>query len=197
MPASATLKKPNPNRLVIKRGTVPPSVYLHTISDKQWEEFIAAACRQRLVGGRKYVSVKVLGNSGDKGRDVEARLQTDLVDNDWDLYQAKQYGQRLTPGNAYPELVKFFGHLLAGSFKAPRKYYFCASKNVGPELHDLLADPGKLRGGLLKAWQDGSHGLKDHVSKLTPEMRACGLAELACPRRGSALQAVRHRTRTR
>ncbi len=75
----AKLKKPQANRLVVKRGTVPPSVFLHTISDKEWEEFIAAACRQRVIGTAKYVSVKVLGNAGDKGRDIEARLQADLV----------------------------------------------------------------------------------------------------------------------
>ena len=170
--APARLKKPRTNRLVVKRGTVPPSVFLHTVSDKEWEEFIAAACRQRTIGAARYVSVKVLGNAGDKGRDVEARLQGALVADGWDLYQAKYYEQRLTPGNAYPELVKFFGHLLAKSFPVPRKYYFCAPKNVGPELHDLLANPDNLRMGLLSAWKAGTHGLKDHVAKLTPEMEA-------------------------
>lgn len=169
---SAKLKKPKTNRLVVKRGTVPPSVFLHTISDKQWEEFIATACRQRTISGAKYVSVKVLGNAGDKGRDVEARLQTALVADGWDLYQAKHYEQRLTPGSAYSELVKFFGHLLAKSFPVPRKYYFCAPKNAGPELHDLLSNPNNLRSALLGAWKAGTHGLKDHVAKLTSEMEA-------------------------
>lgn len=170
MSIQAKLKKPKPNRLVVKRGTVPPSVFLHTVSDKEWEEFIAAACRQRTIGTAKYVSVKVLGNAGDKGRDVEARLQSTLVADSWDLYQAKHYEQRLTPGNAYPELVKFFGHLQAKSFPVPRKYYFCAPKNAGPELHDFLANPSDLRAGLLRAWKAGTHGLKDHLAKLTPEM---------------------------
>lgn len=172
MSAQAKLKTPKANRLVVKRGTVPPSVFLHTVSDKEWEEFIAAACRQRMLGTSKYVSVKVLGNAGDKGRDVEARLQATLVADGWDLYQAKHYEHRLTPGNAYPELVKFFGHLLGGSFPVPRKYYFCAPKNAGPELHDLLANPSNLRAGLLRAWKDGTHGLKEHVAKLTPAMEA-------------------------
>ena len=172
MSVQAKLKKPKPNHLVVKRGTVPPSVFLHTVSDKEWEEFIAAACRQRTIGTAKYVSVKVLGNAGDKGRDVEARLQTDLVADGWDLYQAKHYEQRLTPGNAFPELVKFFGHLRAKSFPVPRKYYFCAPKNVGPELHDLLANPSDLRMGLLSAWKAGTHGLKDLRTKLTAEMEA-------------------------
>lgn len=172
MSAQAKLKKPKANTLVVKRGTVPPSVFLQTISDKEWEEFIAAACRQRVIGTTKYTSVKVLGNAGDKGRDVEARLQTSLTPDGWDLYQAKHYENRLTPGNAYPELVKFFGHLMANSFPVPRKYYFCAPKNAGPELHDLLANPDTLRGGLLIAWKAGTHGLKEHVAKLTPAMEA-------------------------
>jgi len=168
--APATLKKPKAHRLVVKRGTVPPSVFLHTISDKDWEEFIAAACRQRRIGTAKYVSVKVLGNAGDKGRDVEARLQATLVADGWDLYQAKHYEQRLTPGNAYPELLKFFGHLLAKSFPVPRKYYFCAPKNAGPELHDLLAEPDKLRSSLLSAWRAGTRGLS--AAKPTAPMEA-------------------------
>ncbi|KIF80055.1 ABC-three component system protein [Noviherbaspirillum autotrophicum] len=172
MSVQAKLKKPKTNRLVVKRGTVPPSVFLHTVSDKEWEEFIAAACRQRTLGTAKYISVKVLGNAGDKGRDVEARLQAALIADGWDLYQAKHYEHRLTPGNAYPEFVKFFGHLLAGSFPVPRKYYFCAPKNVGPELHDLLANPDNLRTGLLRAWKGGTHGLKEHAAKLTPAMEA-------------------------
>jgi hypothetical protein len=166
----AKLKKPKTNRLVVKRGTVPPSVFLHTLSDKEWEEFIAAACRQRKIGTSKYVSVKVLGNAGDKGRDVEARLHATLVADGWDLYQAKHYEQRLMPGNAYPELVKFFGHLLEGSFPVPRKYYFCAPKNAGPDLHDLLARPDNLRTGLLSAWKAGKHGL--NAAKLTPPIEA-------------------------
>lgn len=172
MATQATLKKPTANSLVVKRGTVPPSVYLHTVSDKEWEEFIAAACRQRVIGSARYVSVKVLGNAGDKGRDVEARLQSTLVADQWDLYQAKHYENRLTPGNAYPELVKFFLHLTAGSFPVPRKYYFCAPKNAGPELHDLLANPDGLRANLLAAWKNGTHGLKDQVAKLTPVVEA-------------------------
>lgn len=172
MSTHAKLKTPVANGLVVKRGTVPPSVFLHTVSDKEWEEFIAASCRQRSVGSAKYVSVKVLGNAGDKGRDVEARLQSTLKADKWDLYQAKHYEHRLTPGNAYPELVKFFGHVMSGSFPVPRKYYFCAPKNAGPELHDLLANPDKLRAGLLHAWKNGTHGLKEHVAKLTFQTEA-------------------------
>lgn len=169
-PAHPKLKVPKHNRLVVRRGTVPPSVFLHSVSDKEWEEFIAAACRQRTIGTDNYVSVKVLGNAGDKGRDVEARLQAGLVADGWDLYQAKHYGNPLRPGNAFPELVKFFGHILTQSFPVPRKYYFCAPKNAGPDLHDLLANPNNLRTALFEAWKAGQHGL--NPTKLTPEMEA-------------------------
>lgn len=172
MSVKASSKTPAPNRFVVKRGAVPPAVFLLHVSDKEWEEFIGAACRQRTLLGKTYVSVKILGNAGDKGRDVEARLQANLVADGWDLYQAKHYEKRLTPGNAYPELVKFFGHLMANSFPVPRKYYFCAPKNAGPELHDLFAKPEDFRMGLLAAWRAGTHGLKDDMAKLTPEMES-------------------------
>ncbi|WP_211104328.1 ABC-three component system protein [Chromobacterium haemolyticum] len=138
------------------------------VSDTQWEDFIEHACRQRLVNGDKYVQVVRLGNANDKGRDVEARLQATLVPDGWDLYQAKHYGNRLTPGNAYPEMAKFFGHLLKKSYPTPRKYYFCAPRNAGPELHDLLADPEALREAFLSAWKGGTHALD--AGLLTPQM---------------------------
>lgn len=161
-----------PNQYVVRRGAVPPAVYLLHVNDKQWEEFIAAACRLRDFNPGKYAQVKILGNAGDKGRDVEARLESALIADRWDLYQAKHYEKRLTPGTAYPELVKFFGHLLNKSYVVPRKYYFCAPKNAGPELHDLLANSDLLREGLLAAWRNGTHGLQSDVAKLTPTMEA-------------------------
>lgn len=158
------------NRYVVKRGAVPPAVYLMHVSDKDWEHFIEAACRHRLVLGSKYVSVKVLGNARDKGRDVEARIVPGLVADSWDLYQAKHYKDRLSPGTAYPEMAKFFGHLLAGSYPVPRKYYFCAPHNVGPDLHDLLANPAKLKAAFLSAWRTGTQGLKSIAGELSAEM---------------------------
>ena len=78
MPARKSKPASKPNQYVVKQGGVPPAVYLMHVSDKAWEEFIEAACRQRDINGERYASVKVLGNAGDKGRDVEARLEADL-----------------------------------------------------------------------------------------------------------------------
>jgi hypothetical protein len=168
------MKRPKPaaNRLVVKSGAVPPAVFLMHVSDTEWENFIERACRLRSIGGGKYAQVKRLGNANDKGRDVEARLQTTLVEDGWDLFQAKHYANRLTPGNVYSELVKFFGHLHAKTYPTPRKYYFCAPKNAGPELHDLLSNPNEFRAALLTAWRAGSHGLANDKDKLTPELEA-------------------------
>jgi hypothetical protein len=136
------------------------------VSDKAWEKFIEAACRNRATPS--YVKVKLLGNARDKGRDVEARLRAKLEADAWDLFQAKHYKNRLAPGDAFPEMAKFLGHLHAKSYPVPRKYYFCSPQNAGPELHDLLADPAKLKSEFLKAWKAGTHGLSR--LKLTDEL---------------------------
>ncbi|WP_313493487.1 ABC-three component system protein [Stenotrophomonas sp.] len=160
-------QRPKPNQYVIKQGAVPPAVVLMNVSDKDWENFIEEACRQRSIAGSAYASVKVLGNAKDKGRDVEARLSPDLIEDNWDLYQAKHYKDPLSPGVAFPEIAKFLGHLYAGSYPAPRKYYFCAPRGVGPDLHDLLADPEKLKASFLAAWKAGTHGMKLSVNNLS------------------------------
>lgn len=151
---------------------MPPAVYLMHISDKEWERFIEDACRHRVTPCGKYFQVKRLGNANDKGRDVEARFHEKLVSDGWDLYQAKHYKDRLAPSEAFPEIAKFFGHLLLKSYPVPRKYFFCAPQNAGPDLHDLLANPNKLRDTFLAAWKTGSQGLGPEKAKLTPEMEA-------------------------
>ncbi|MCL1635569.1 hypothetical protein M2650_13150 [Luteimonas sp. SX5] len=165
-----TQKKRAPNQLVIKQGAVPPAVRLMHISDKEWEQFIASACRLRTINGASYASVILLGNANDKGRDIEARLTKELKENQWDLYQAKHYGNALTPSDIFPELAKLFRHLLAKSYPTPRKYYICGPRNSGPTLHDLIAAPGKLQEALLTAWREGKNGLLDQKELLTPEM---------------------------
>jgi hypothetical protein len=93
-----------------------------------------------------------------------------LAEGQWDLFQGKHYGNRLTPGDALRELAKFFVNLSAGAFPAPRIYYFCSPQNAGPDLHDLLAAPVAFKQRLLSDWGSGVTGLKDWKSKLTPEI---------------------------
>lgn len=164
-----TAQSEKKNCLVVKPGAVPPAVYLMHISDTQWEDFIEHACRQRPINNSNYVQVKRLGNANDKGRDVEARLQKTLVENGWDLFQAKHYKNRLTPGDAFLELAKFFIHLNLKSYPCPRKYYLCAPQNTGPELHDLLANPSRLKQDLLTAWTNQKYNLNQ--KQLTSEIK--------------------------
>lgn len=162
--------RPRRGRYTVRRGALPPSAQVMHFSSTKWEKFIEDACNERKLGSKRYAQVKRLGNSGDAGRDVEARLIPTLTEGQWDLFQAKHYGNRLTPGDAFPELAKFFVNLTAGAFPAPRIYYFCSPQNAGPDLHDLLAAPETLKQRLLSDWAAGLTGLKGWKPKLTPEI---------------------------
>lgn len=143
------------------------------LSHEEWEEFIEEACVERPLGrngAQRYVQVKRLGNAGDAGRDVEARLTQPLAEGQWDLFQGKHYGHRLAPSDAFPELAKFFVNLAHDVFPAPRYYYLCSPQNAGPDLHDLLANPTTLKARLLKDWDTGAIGLKHWKKELTPKI---------------------------
>lgn len=140
------------------------------LSHNQWEEFIETACLYRQTNGNYYVQVKRLGNAGDAGRDIEARLVDELRKDLWDLYQAKHYDHRLTPGDTFGELAKFFTNLTAGVFPAPRCYFFCSPQNAGPDLHDLFAKPKDLKTRFINDWKNGETGLKEWAKKLTPDV---------------------------
>lgn len=140
---------------------MPPAAQVMHFSPDDWERFIEAACLLRPSRGEPhYVQVKQLGGAGDGGRDIEARLMQPLQQDGWDLFQGKHYDHGLTPGDAFPELAKFFKHLTFGTYPRPRHYYFCSPKNAGVTLHDLLADPVRMKEQFLKDWAEGDRGLK-------------------------------------
>lgn len=161
-----------PNQLVIKAGALPPSLMVRHFKPDEWEEFIERSALQREQNGRKYHQVKCFGGPGDAGRDVEARLTDALTADQWDLYQGKHYKAPLTPGEIFPELAKFFRHLAAATYPTPRRYFVCSPQNAGPDLHDLIAAPAKLKQRFLTDWAGGKTGMKNLVSYLTPEVRA-------------------------
>ncbi len=160
------------NRFVVRRGALPPAAQVMHFSPDQWEQFIEVACLHRLLGKKRYVQVKRLGNAGDAGRDVEARRVAELLPEQWDLYQGKHYDHPLTPADAFNELAKFFTNLVAGVFPIPKYYYFCSPLNAGPDLHDLLAKPDEFKNRFIADWSVGKTGLKDRMSAFTPEVRA-------------------------
>lgn len=164
-------RKKRRSRFVGKGGLLPPAALVMHFSPSQWEKFIETACLYRPINGSRYVQVNRLGNAGDAGRDIEARLVDTLLKDKWDLYQAKHYANRLTPGNAFGELAKFFTNLAAGVFSMPRRYYFCSPQNAGPDLHDLFAKPDEFKTFFVSAWSAGTTGMKEWVKALTPEVR--------------------------
>jgi hypothetical protein len=160
------------NSLEISAGAFPPSVQLKQFNDKQWEAFIESCCLLDNGIRGKYEFVKGFGGPGDAGRDVEARLVTDLLIDQWDLYQAKHYQHPLAPSDIFPELAKFFWHLGLGTFPRPRYYFICAPLNTGPELHDLLAKPSEFKKKFLDDWDLGKTGLKGKQKWRTAEALA-------------------------
>lgn len=165
-------KKARVNQLVVKTGALPPSVQVQHLEPGQWEQFIEASCVASSKPNLKYARVKRLGGAGDAGRDIEARLQDNLIKEQWDLYQAKHYKNPLAPSDLFPELAKFFSHLTAKTYPTPRYYFICSPQNAGPDLHDLLEKPTELKNRLIDDWKNGKTGLKGQIKLLTPDVLA-------------------------
>ncbi|WP_090430550.1 ABC-three component system protein [Ectopseudomonas guguanensis] len=162
-------KQKRKNGFAVKRGVIPPSSQVLLFHADQWEKFIENACRNRPIGdGAQYVFVKQLGGAGDGGRDVEARLVPALSQRQWDLFQGKHYDHALMPTDVFKELIKFFKHLEAGTYPAPRHYYLCAPRGVGNDLHNLLSKPDEFKQRLLDDWRAEKTGLKGRAKELTP-----------------------------
>jgi hypothetical protein len=70
----------------------------------------------------------------------------------WDNFQCKKYDHRLTKTDVWLELGKLIYYTWKGEYTVPRKYYFCASRDVGSSLALLLRKPEELKSGLRAAW---------------------------------------------
>ncbi|MBR7745141.1 hypothetical protein KDM92_00995 [Undibacterium sp. BYS107W] len=164
-------KQKRKNQFAVKRGAIPPSSQVLLFHSDQWEKLVEVACLNRPVGdGLKYAFVKQLGGSGDGGRDIEARLQPNLIEGQWDLYQGKHYNHALTPSDVFKELAKFFLHLAAKTYPEPRYYYLCAPRGVGNDLHNLMTRPHEFKQRLLQDWKEGKTGFKGRSLELTPDL---------------------------
>lgn len=169
--ATSTKRK---NQLVAKGGVIQPSAQILLLTPDQWEEFILAATRQRvLADGSHYTVSKRLGGAGDGGRDIEARFGQTLVQDGWDLYQAKHYAQGLTPSDAFPEMAKFFKQLALKTYPRPKNYYICCPRAVGNDLHNLMAaEASTFKATFLAAWKDEKTGMQGKAAELTLEVQA-------------------------
>jgi hypothetical protein len=147
------------NKQKLSLAKYPPSSLVQLFSADDWEGFIEDCCRLNMGEGKKYKFVQKIGGAGDAGRDVEARFTDSLEDNQWDLYQAKRYGSAIGESILYPELAKVMYHIGCGTYPVPRNYYVCAPKNTTPMLHDLIANPSRLKEQFLDSWQTGKKGI--------------------------------------
>lgn len=173
-PKPGTARQPRKTQHVTAGGVIQPSSQVLLLNPDQWEEFILAAARQRvLFGGARYAAIKRLGGAGDGGRDIEARYGPPLVRDGWDLYQAKHYRQGLTQSDAFPEMAKFFKQLAMKTYPRPSCYYFCCPHAVGNELHNTMAaGAASFKAKFVDAWKNGKNGMKGRAAELTPEVQA-------------------------
>ncbi|MDN6147767.1 MAG: hypothetical protein L0I94_02880 [Yaniella sp.] len=118
-----------------------PEQYVSVYSDRQWEEFVLE-CATTLAS---YEKVMRSGGANDHGVDIAAFASGSGFDGPWDCYQCKHYAGSLTPGDAYPEVLKIVLGVLDGHFSWPRKYYFVAPKGYTTTLAGALNSPRKLR----------------------------------------------------
>ncbi|MDN7877755.1 ABC-three component system protein [Burkholderia aenigmatica] len=138
-----------------------PSRLVLLFTPEEWEQFVEECCLCNSGVGKEYTSVRRLGGPGDAGRDIEARLCEPRAKGKWDLFQGKHYQSTVSRSQFYPELAKFFRHILIGTYPEPRAYFLCAPKNAGPELFDLMSEPLRMKADFLDAAQKGEAGLKD------------------------------------
>ena len=121
----------------------------------EWELFVEEWLRGL---ARKYSEVKRLGASGDLGRDVVAFTDEKKLEGVWDNYQCKHNEKPLPASIAGSEIAKLIYFVHLGRFKAPRRMYFAAPRDVSTELADLLNSPTRLRSYILAHWNKGYAG---------------------------------------
>lgn len=130
-----------------------PEQRLFLMNEDDWEVFIEQ-CVVQLKNEKNYKQVHRLGGAGDKGRDICGNTLDRPEAGTWDLYQAKHYGESLSPSNFGAELAKFIWCVFNDDYQVPRAYFICALK-VGPKLYDLVMKSTDLKEWILIAWKKG------------------------------------------
>ena len=125
---------------------IPPIDKVHVMDEDSFEQFTLEwlyGCKRK-----KYLSIKRIGGSGDKGRDIIAYYRDGTVD----YYQCKHYNTALAPSNYYLEFAKLCYYTYKKDIPKPKEYYIIASNDIGSSLQDLLDNPAKLRSSLISNW---------------------------------------------
>ena len=135
---------------VLRSGPfVSPLNRVQLYSDSEFEKLTqewAFGCLKK-----EYALVRRASGAGDRGRDLCAYVKDEH--GEWDNYQCKCYDHPLSPGDVWLELGKLTYFTFTNAFRVPRKYYFVAPRDLGPELARLLEAPLELRDGLIAVWE--------------------------------------------
>lgn len=136
---------------VVYGRVIPPQQQIILFSFNDWEVFLEEWAHYQK---SKYQKVVRVGGANDMGVDVAGFTDENAFSGVWDNFQAKHYGDPLTPSTAIPEIAKCLWHSYVGHFTAPRKYFFMAPKGCGPKLKRLLLDPTALKDFIFDKWDE-------------------------------------------
>lgn len=137
---------------------VPPEHRVYFYDPDEWEQFILEWAYSL---HPDYKQVKRIGGSGDRGVDIAGFLGNDHFEGQWDCYQAKHYGEALTPMTAHAEILKMLGHVVSGHYTLPRRYFFVAPRGAGPTLNRLISHPSEMKEKFVEAIADGNPLVRD------------------------------------
>lgn len=137
------------NHDILYGKPITPIQRLAVMDDDEFEEIVLEWAFEYLAP--KYVKVRRCGGAGDKGRDVIGIINS--TTKEWDNYQCKHYGNKLTPTNFYIELGKLCYYTFTKAYSIPNNYYVVGKEGVGTSLGDLLDDPTALRDKLIQNWE--------------------------------------------
>ena len=101
------------------------------------------------------VEVQQRGGAGDKGRDVIAWHDPNVVPaRKWTLYQCKHYSSALGAGTAAAEIGKVLFYSHRGDYTFPEEYHFITHKGVTSPFQDMLDQPEDLRRFIIDKWDE-------------------------------------------
>ena len=98
----------------------------------------------------RYEKVVFLGGPHDKGRDIAG--YKDYKQGIWDGYQCKNYKDKLTPSDIWPEIGKLCYNSFRDEITIPENYFFISPFGVSSAANDLIRNPNKLKEGLISNW---------------------------------------------
>ncbi|MCC7390179.1 MAG: hypothetical protein IT431_15580 [Phycisphaerales bacterium] len=133
----------------VSPSVLTPAAVIQTYDDVEWEQF---ALEWATAFDPPYAHLDRIGGAGDKGRDIVAYAGDPSSDCDLDIYQCKHFAHPIQPHEIWRELGKLCVFTHRGAYRVPRRYRIIAPRGVGGSLADLLAQPERLREGLIREW---------------------------------------------